>query len=70
MALQEEFEEQGVFLFKYRGSLPIIILLAGFAVFAFLFDLGLQETAQRVKCAADGVQKECTRGRTRPRRAT
>jgi len=36
MALQEEFEQQGNFLFKYRGSLPIFILILGFAVYAFL----------------------------------
>jgi len=29
MALQEEFEEQGIWLFKYRGILPLIILLIG-----------------------------------------
>ena len=27
MALQEEFESQGIWLFRYRGSLPIIILI-------------------------------------------
>lgn len=32
MALQEEFELQGNFLFRYRGVLPVIVLLlAGFA---------------------------------------
>jgi protein-S-isoprenylcysteine O-methyltransferase Ste14 len=29
MALQEEFEKQGNWLFRYRGILPFIILLAG-----------------------------------------
>ena len=29
MALQEEFEKQGNWLFKYRSSLPLIILLIG-----------------------------------------
>jgi protein-S-isoprenylcysteine O-methyltransferase Ste14 len=29
MALQEEFEKQGVWLFRYRGILPLIILLVG-----------------------------------------
>jgi protein-S-isoprenylcysteine O-methyltransferase Ste14 len=33
MALQEEFESQGNFLFKYRGYLPILILLPGIYVF-------------------------------------
>lgn len=35
MALQEEFEEQGNFLFKHRGNLPVIIVVLGLAVFAF-----------------------------------
>jgi protein-S-isoprenylcysteine O-methyltransferase Ste14 len=33
MALQEEFEKQGVWLFRYRGTLPLIVLLIGFAVY-------------------------------------
>jgi protein-S-isoprenylcysteine O-methyltransferase Ste14 len=33
MALQEEFEKQGVWLFKYRGTLPLIVLLVGFVVY-------------------------------------
>jgi protein-S-isoprenylcysteine O-methyltransferase Ste14 len=33
MALQEEMESQGNFLFRYRGSFPIIILVVGFGVF-------------------------------------
>lgn len=35
MALIEEMEKQGNFLFRYRGILPIIILLSGLALFAF-----------------------------------
>jgi len=35
MALQEEFEKQGNILFKYRGILPIIILIVGLAVFSY-----------------------------------
>ncbi len=35
MALQEEFRTQGDFLFKYRSNLPLIILLAGVAVFIY-----------------------------------
>ena len=35
MALLEEMEEQGNFLFKYRGELPIIIILVGIAIFVF-----------------------------------
>ena len=33
MALQEELEEQGVWLFRYRGILPVFILLIGTAMF-------------------------------------
>ena len=33
MALQEEFESQGNYLFKHRGTFPIFILTAGFLVF-------------------------------------
>jgi len=33
MALQEEMEKQGNFLFKYRGYLPLIIVAVGLAVF-------------------------------------
>jgi len=29
MALQEELEKQGVWLFRYRGTLPLVILLVG-----------------------------------------
>ncbi|MDR0789628.1 MAG: isoprenylcysteine carboxylmethyltransferase family protein [Bacteroidales bacterium] len=33
MALQEEFEQQGLWLFRYRSVLPIIILLIGAALY-------------------------------------
>ena len=33
MALQEEIESQGNFLFRYRGTFPIIILVLGFFIF-------------------------------------
>jgi protein-S-isoprenylcysteine O-methyltransferase Ste14 len=33
MALQEELESQGNYLFRYRGTLPILILAAGVGVF-------------------------------------
>lgn len=33
MALQETFEKQGNFLFRYRSFLPLFILVAGIAVF-------------------------------------
>jgi hypothetical protein len=29
MALQEEFEKQGIWLFRYRGVLPLIFLAIG-----------------------------------------
>ena len=34
MALQEEFENQGNYLFKYRGTLPLIILFVGVLVYS------------------------------------
>ncbi|MBC8048095.1 MAG: DUF1295 domain-containing protein [Fimbriimonadaceae bacterium] len=34
MPLQEEMEKQGNFLFKYRGQLPVIILISALIVFA------------------------------------
>lgn len=34
MALQEEFEKQGNFLFRHRGTLPIIIFAAGVVAYA------------------------------------
>ena len=33
MPLAEDYINQGRFLFKYRGQLPVIILVAGFAVY-------------------------------------
>ncbi|MDA3779075.1 MAG: methyltransferase [Bacteroidales bacterium] len=33
MALQEEFEQQGNWLFRYRGILPLIILFIGFLIY-------------------------------------
>ena len=35
MALFQEFEKIGVKLFKYRGTLPIFILVAALAIYAF-----------------------------------
>ncbi|MBL4709341.1 MAG: DUF1295 domain-containing protein [Flavobacteriales bacterium] len=35
MALFQEFEKQGVKLFKYRGTLPIIILIAALLLYAY-----------------------------------
>ena len=46
MALQEEMESQGNYLFKHRGTFPIIILVLGFVVF-------LQTEMQRTPVAAD-----------------
>ncbi|MCK5066441.1 MAG: DUF1295 domain-containing protein [Bacteroidales bacterium] len=33
MALQESFEKQGIWLFRYRGVIPIIILIIGAALY-------------------------------------
>lgn len=33
MALQEEFEQQGIWLFRYRGVLPVLILGIGLVLF-------------------------------------
>jgi protein-S-isoprenylcysteine O-methyltransferase Ste14 len=33
MALQEEFEKQGIWLFRYRGILPVVILFIGLAIY-------------------------------------
>lgn len=35
MALQEELEQQGNVLFKHRSNLPLIIILAGLALFVY-----------------------------------
>ncbi len=35
MALFQEFEKQGVKLFRYRGTLPIFILVAALALYGF-----------------------------------
>jgi hypothetical protein len=32
MALQEEFEKQGLWLFRYRGVIPIVVLGIGAAI--------------------------------------
>ena len=34
MALQESFEKQGIWLFRYRGVIPIFILIIGAALYA------------------------------------
>ncbi len=40
MALQEEFESQGNFLFKYRTYLPLVVLVGGFALFMYQKNVG------------------------------
>ena len=58
MALQEEFESQGNYLFKYRGIFPIIILVIGFVVYlqtelhkgAFYWENDSQERAYEYFC--------------------
>ena len=42
MALHEQLESQGKTLFKYRGHLPVLFLLAGLAAFAY-YDLNHNE---------------------------
>ncbi len=41
MALQEELERQGELLFRKRGVLPLIILVAGLGVYAYNISQGL-----------------------------
>ncbi len=52
MALQEELEKQGVWLFKYRGTLPLIILAIGMLLFLkaekYPDDIFWQETPYEV----------------------
>lgn len=36
MALKEEFEQQGIWLFRYRSYLPLVILLIGLGVFIYM----------------------------------
>ncbi len=36
MALQEEFSRQGQWLFRYRGTVPFIILIAGLGVYLYV----------------------------------
>ncbi len=43
MALQEELEKQGNYLFKYRGTLPIIILVGGLIFYAY--EIGIANLA-------------------------
>lgn len=40
MALQEEFETQGNFLFKYRTYLPLVVLVGGLAIFMYQKNTG------------------------------
>jgi protein-S-isoprenylcysteine O-methyltransferase Ste14 len=40
MALQEEFENQGNFLFKYRTYLPLVVLVGGLAIFMYQKNTG------------------------------
>jgi len=36
MALQEELEKQGNWLFRYRGVLPLILIVAGITVYILM----------------------------------
>lgn len=49
MALQEEFEKKGNFLFKYRSHLPLLILVVGVGVFV----LGKFQEINSVKYVID-----------------
>jgi protein-S-isoprenylcysteine O-methyltransferase Ste14 len=40
MALQEEFEQQGNFLFRYRTYLPMVVLVLGLALFFYQNKIG------------------------------
>jgi protein-S-isoprenylcysteine O-methyltransferase Ste14 len=48
MALLEEFEKQGTYLFKYRGILPLVVLLAGLGAYIEneLDKIGLRDPVQ------------------------
>jgi len=53
MVLQESFERQGIWLFRYRGVIPVFILLIGAALYKFYYVLfclliGLAFTAYTV----------------------
>jgi protein-S-isoprenylcysteine O-methyltransferase Ste14 len=58
MALQEEFEKTGNWLFRYRGTIPLIILVAGLALFiwrkihpdTFFLGESLHETYYEYAC--------------------
>ena len=58
MALEQELEQQGNWLFRYRGILPILIIVAGIAVFinmklhpkTFFLENTLYETAYQIGC--------------------
>ncbi len=50
MALLEEFELQGNFLFRHRGVLPLVILLSGIAAYIF----HVTDIPQNEKNAMDG----------------
>lgn len=49
MALQEEFENQGNFLFKYRGIIPLVFLAAAIGAFiqTLLTSSGIQDAGSR-----------------------
>ena len=36
MPLQEELEEQGQWLFKYRGVIPVFIFVIGFGLYVYM----------------------------------
>jgi protein-S-isoprenylcysteine O-methyltransferase Ste14 len=63
MALQEEFTSQGQWLFRYRGTAPLILLIAGLGVYlysrtnpsGFVLGAGLPEIYFELICMAVSV---------------
>lgn len=58
MALQEELESQGNFLFRHRGGIPVLFILVGLATHAldillgWEYDLLISEDARLIFCIA------------------
>ncbi len=57
MELIKEFDKQGNWLFKYRGILPLIILMVGLAVYAYMVWQKSQEVATQY--SSDAYQFLC-----------
>lgn len=60
MALFQEFEKQGVKLFKYRGTLPIFILLAALALYAYqCYSSATLDISSKLGLGENGYQIIC-----------